>query len=94
MAGMTGEMNIITGNHDNVLIVPSRALLVDQALVVKNGIVRARTVKTGFRTLDFTEVLNGLSDRDHVVVADHDRLQPGQFVHQRMVKAPGPNKPK
>src|SRR5205807_7018503 len=47
MAGMTGEMNIITGKHDNVLIVPSRALLVDQALVVKRGIVRTRTVKTG-----------------------------------------------
>jgi RND family efflux transporter MFP subunit len=94
MAGMTGEMNIITGKHENVLIVPSRALLVDQALVVKRGIVRTRTVKTGFRTLDFTEVVNGISEGDHVVVADQDRLQPGRFVHQRMVKVPGESKPK
>ena len=94
MAGMTGEMNIITGKHDNVLIVPSRALLVDQALVVKRGIVRTRTVKTGFRTLDFTEVVNGVSEGDHVVVADQDRLQPGRFVHQRMVEVPGESKPK
>src|SRR5204863_8526308 len=35
MAGMTGEMNIITGTHENALLVPTRALLVDQALVVK-----------------------------------------------------------
>ena len=94
MAGMTGEMNIITGKHENVLLVPSRALLVDQALVVKRGIVRTRTVKTGFRTLDFTEVVNGLSEGDHVVVADQDRLQPGRFVHQRMLEIPGESKPK
>ena len=30
MAGMTGEMNIITGTHENVLLVPTRALAVDQ----------------------------------------------------------------
>ena len=35
MAGMTGEMNIITGTHENVLLVPTRALLVDQVLVIK-----------------------------------------------------------
>src|SRR6266699_6645908 len=57
MAGMTGEMNIITGAHENVLLVPTRALLVDQALIVKRAIVRPRTVKVGFRTLDFAEAI-------------------------------------
>jgi multidrug efflux pump subunit AcrA (membrane-fusion protein) len=60
-------------------------VLVDQVLVVKNGVVRGRTVKTGYRTLDFTEVLSGLAKGDHVVVADQDRLRPGQPVRQRMV---------
>ena len=86
---MTGEMNIITGTHENVLIVPTRALLVDQALVVKHGVVRARTVKPGFRTLDFTEALNGLSLGDHVIVADQDHLRPGRAVRQRKVEIPG-----
>ena len=36
-----------------------RALLVDQALVVKRGIVQRRTIKVGFRTLDFAEALSG-----------------------------------
>jgi RND family efflux transporter MFP subunit len=85
MAGMTGEMNIITGTHANAILVPTRALIVDQALIVKNGIVQRRTVKTGFRTLDFTEVLRGLSPGDRVVVADQDRLRPGQPVRQRRV---------
>jgi RND family efflux transporter MFP subunit len=85
MSGMTGEMNIITGRHENALLVPTRALLVDQALVVKNGVIRRRTVKTGYRTLDFTEALGGIAQGDHVVVADQDRLRNGQPVRQRLV---------
>ena len=85
MAGMTGEMNIITGTHENALLVPTRALLVDQALIVKGGIVQRRTVKVGFRTLDYTEALSGVAVGDHVVVADQDRLTPGQPVRQRRV---------
>ena len=85
MAGMTGEMNIITGTHKNAVLVPTRALLVDQALVVKHGIIRRRTVKVGFRTLDFAEALSGLSVGDRVVVSDQDRLHPGQQVRQRRV---------
>jgi len=85
MAGMTGEMNIITGSHENALLVPTRALLVDQALVVKRGIVQRRTIKVGFRTLDFAEALSGVSIGDRVVVADQDRLRPGEPVRQRRV---------
>src|SRR5437899_5525867 len=68
MAGMTGEMNIITGAHENALLVPTRALLVDQAWIVKDGSVQRRTVKVGFRTLDFSEAMSGLSESDHVVL--------------------------
>jgi multidrug efflux pump subunit AcrA (membrane-fusion protein) len=92
MAGMTGEMNVITGTHENVLLVPTRALLVDQALVIKGGVVHKRTVRTGFRTLDFTEAVNGLSLNDHVVVADQDRLKPGQPVRQRKIDIVGKTK--
>ncbi|HJY21074.1 MAG TPA: efflux RND transporter periplasmic adaptor subunit [Chthoniobacterales bacterium] len=88
MAGMTGEMNIITGKHENVLLVPTRALLVDQALIVKHGAVQKRTVKVGFRTLDFSEIMSGLSLGDHVVVADQDRLRPGKAVRQRVIRPP------
>lgn len=86
MAGMTGEMNIITGTHQNVLLVPSRALLVDQALVINRGIVQKRTVKVGYRTLDVSEVMGGLSLGDRVVVADQDRLHPGHMVRSRTVR--------
>ena len=92
MVGMTGEMNIITGTHENALLVPTRALLVDQALVVNNGIVHSRTVGVGFRTLDFTEVTSGLKEGNHVIVSDQDKFRPGETVRQRMVSSPPPPK--
>lgn len=85
MAGMTGEMNIITGTHENVLLVPTRALLVDQAWVVKRNIVRRRTVKVGYRTLDFAEAMSGLSEGDRVIVSDQDKFRSGQPVRQRKI---------
>jgi RND family efflux transporter MFP subunit len=88
MAGMTGEMNIITGTHQNAILAPTRALMADQALIVKHGVVQRRTVQVGFRTVDFTEALSGVAVGDHVVVADQDRLRPGQRVRQRQVDVP------
>jgi RND family efflux transporter MFP subunit len=92
MVGMTGEMNIITGVHENALLVPTRAFLVDQALVVNGGIVQRRTVNVGFRTLDFSEARSGLADGDRVIVSDQDKFHSGQPVRQRMINAPPPPK--
>jgi RND family efflux transporter MFP subunit len=86
MAGMTGEMNIITGTHENVLLLPTRALVVDQALIVKNGIIQSRTVKVGYRTLDFSEIVSGLSEGERAVLSDQDKLRPGKVVRQRVAK--------
>jgi RND family efflux transporter MFP subunit len=86
MAGMTGEMNIITGTHENALLLPTRALVVDQALVVKRGLVQSRTVKVGYRTLDFSEVLSGVLEGERVVLSDQDKLRPGRPVRQRVAK--------
>jgi RND family efflux transporter MFP subunit len=90
MAGMTGEMNIITGKHENVLLAPSRSLVVDQALIVKHGIIYSRTVKVGYRTLDISEIMAGLSEGDRVVLSDQDKLRPGKLVRQRVAKIPPP----
>ena len=86
LAGMTGEMNIITGTHQNALLLPTRSLLIDQALIVKGGIVQSRTVKIGYRTLDFCEVLAGVSEGDRVVLSDQDKLRPGRPVRTRVMK--------
>jgi len=80
MSGMTGEMNVIAGKRENALIIPSRAVLAERVLVVKDGVVKPRTVKIGFRNLERTEVLDGLKEGEEVVVADQDLFKPGQRV--------------
>lgn len=95
MAGMTGEMNIITGHHDNVLLIPTRALLVDQVLIVRNGTVHKHTVKTGYGTLDFTEAMNGVREGDYTIVSDQDKFKPGRPVRLRKIDIVAPeNLPK
>jgi RND family efflux transporter MFP subunit len=94
LAGMTGEMNIITGRHEGALLLPTRALLVDQALVVRHGMITSRTVKVGFRTLDFAEALEGVREDEHVVVSDQDKLRAGEFVRQRLTGPPASSLPK
>ncbi len=50
---------------------------------MKNGIVQSRTVKVGYRTLDFSEIVAGLSEGDRVVLSDQDKLRPGKLVRQQ-----------
>lgn len=80
MFGETGEMNIIIGRKENSLVIPTSALLVDQVLIVEDGIVEQRTVKVGFKSLEFVEILDGLSGGEQVIVADQDTFRVGQRV--------------
>ena len=93
LAGMTGEMNIITGRHENALLVPTRSVLVDQVWRVKMNVIEKRTVRIGYRTIDTAEVLDGLKLDDHVVVSDQDELKSGRFVRQQVAKTLPPPKP-
>ena len=80
MSGMTGEMNVIAGTRENALLIPTRAVLADRVYVVKDNVVKPRTVKVGFRNLQHAEILDGLTAGEQVVVADQDLLKPGQHV--------------
>jgi RND family efflux transporter MFP subunit len=80
MSGMTGEMNIIAGQRENALIIPSRAVLGDRVFVVKDNVVKPRAVKVGFHNLEHAEIIDGLKEGEQVVVADQDLFKPGQRV--------------
>jgi multidrug efflux pump subunit AcrA (membrane-fusion protein) len=90
LAGMTGEMNIITGKHEDALLVPTRSIIVDQALVLHANMVQAHTVQIGYRTIDFSEVVSGLKEGDRVIVSDQDKFRPGQLARYRMVRPTPP----
>lgn len=76
--GLTGEMNIILGRKEHALIIPARALLIDQVLCVEDGVVAQRTVGVGFKSLEFAEIIKGLREGDEVIVNDQDTFRNGQ----------------
>ena len=92
LIGLTGEMNIILGRKENALIVPARALLIDQVLVVKDGIIQPRTVEVGFKSLELAEIAKGLSEGDEVVVADQDAFRSGERVRPIPINEPSSHK--
>ncbi len=94
LAGMTGEMNIITGRHEKALLASTRAVLADQVWRVNLGVIEKKTVKVGYRTLENTEILDGLKEGDLVVVSEPDKLKPGRFVRQRAVQRVPAEKPR
>jgi multidrug efflux pump subunit AcrA (membrane-fusion protein) len=81
--GMTGELNIIIGRHDNALIIPTRAILsgvTPTVLVVVDGIVESREVKIGYRSIELAEVTSGINEGDLIILGDHDLYKPGTRV--------------
>ena len=87
--GLTGQMNIILGRKPNALRIPTRALTdLDQVLIVDDGVVSQRTVKVGFRTLEFSEITEGLQEGTPVIVADQETFHPGQRVRPVRINDP------
>ena len=78
--GLTGEMNIILGRKPNAITIPTRALNTDQVLIVDHGVVAQRTVKVGFKSLEFAEILEGINEGDQVIVSDQDAFRAGERV--------------
>ncbi len=85
MIDMTGEMNIISGERKDALIIPTRALLSDRVWVVESGVARPRMVKTGFRNPERVEIREGLREGERVVVANQDLLQTGEHVRTAVI---------
>jgi HlyD family secretion protein len=71
-SGMTANAVIVTAQKDNVLIMPSRAVVQKNggkyARVLANGAVREMPIKTGLRGDEgMVEVLSGIKEGDEVV---------------------------
>jgi len=87
LPGMTGEMNIIINEHKNVLTIPTRAIRKGSfVLVLDKGRVRQIRIKPGFRTLEKTEVQEGLAEGDRVILSNHDLYPEGVRVRSEVVK--------
>src|SRR5690606_37334579 len=78
--GITGDVSIVAGEHQNTLIIPRRALFGNNVFVVTNGRVELRQVQTGFTSLNHVAILDGLSEGELVVVDQLDTFRDGDRV--------------
>ena len=77
----TGEVTITVGEHDQVPLIPRRAIFNGNfVFVVRNGRIEKREIGLGFRGLNQAEVNRGLEPGDSVIVEDLEQFRDGQRV--------------
>ncbi|HEX6864720.1 MAG TPA: efflux RND transporter periplasmic adaptor subunit [Thermoanaerobaculia bacterium] len=82
LPGTSADVEVILQAREDVLRVPTPALLEGgKVLVVKDGKLEERTVRTSLRNWDWTEVLEGLAPGDQVVTSlDKPEIKAGAEV--------------
>ena len=82
--GMFGRFDIAYEQHTNALVIPQNALVDEDSetvvYVVENGAASRRRIRTGIRSGEQIEVLDGLSEDDTVVVTGQGGLRDGSRV--------------
>jgi RND family efflux transporter MFP subunit len=86
LPGMYAQVHLHLADRPDVLSVPVDAVdglgsSVEQAYIVRNGVVRVVQVTTGLQTATRLEVLTGLKAGDQVIVGRHTGLSDGEQVH-------------
>jgi len=83
--GMFVSVYIITATHQNALIIPKRALVLeggetDQVYVFDEGKARQVKIEMGFVDNERVEVLAGLKEGEQVITVGSEGLRPGSAV--------------
>ena len=72
LVGYSADVEIVHTVRDNVLRIPTQALLEGKRVLVyraADGVLEERTVKTGLTNWEYTEIMDGLKEGDRVVTA-------------------------
>jgi RND family efflux transporter MFP subunit len=71
-AGMSADLEIVVAREQNALYVPSGAVIhrgqLEQLYVIEGGRARLRTVRTGLKSFERTQILDGLREGEAVIV--------------------------
>jgi membrane fusion protein (multidrug efflux system) len=82
--GMFATVYLETATHDNVLVIPRNALVLDSlgdtVYVMVDGVAERREVKLGLRDADSVEVLDGLAEGEPLIVLGQEGLAEGTPV--------------
>lgn len=88
LPGMYAEVHLHLADRAHAMSVPVDAVdglgtSVEQAYVVRNGVVHLVQVTTGLQTANRLEILSGLKAGDQVIVGRHTGLSEGEKVQPR-----------
>jgi multidrug efflux pump subunit AcrA (membrane-fusion protein) len=82
--GFFARVNIQTDRRDKALVVPAEALLavsgIEKVFIIENGKAAERIVRSGVRTGDEVEIVEGLKEGDLIARSNLGSLQQGREV--------------
>lgn len=78
--GMSVEANIVTRAKDNVLLVPSEAIVDGHVFIVREGRLLRTAIATGIRGTRMIEATSGVAEGDRVVAPATGALKDGARV--------------
>lgn len=84
LIGMTVENNIITRQTDDALLIPSGAIVQGYVWLVEGGKLKKQKVTVGAKGSQQTEIINGITEKDRVVVAPQPGFKEGQAVSAKL----------
>ena len=84
LIGMTAEANIITAQRENALLVPNSALMNNTVWLFKAGKAVQQPVKIGAKNADKTEIIEGISEQDLLIVDPPLALKANQPVNAKL----------
>ena len=89
--GMYASVRVVLERRANALSVPVQAVAEGTVLAVaRDGRVEKRSVKLGLETPERVEVVDGLKERELVVIGGRTRVRPGDRVEAKVQGEPGP----
>jgi RND family efflux transporter MFP subunit len=80
VSGTTGQVSIAKSERKESLLVPRRALLDNQLVVINDGHIHFQPVQVGFRGLHYAEILGGVAEGQLVVVDNLHLYREGQKI--------------
>lgn len=83
--GMTGELAFILREKDRAIVVPSQAVQGDAVWTIEAGRLKRRTPRIGIRSVERTEILEGLPPGSTVVLDAVTDEQAGTVVRTRWI---------
>jgi RND family efflux transporter MFP subunit len=83
MVGMTAEINIVTAEKDDALLLPAAALVDGKVFVVEDGKAEPRPCSLGIRGRNTVEVIEGVGLGDLVLINPPAGLQAGERVRAK-----------